>query len=77
MRPNGEHLPKVSGASDRSTKSHRHRLLGDLIMWQVKKFSTRKDMLKWCENNSHRYQIEQIFVNNGYAVEYRQLKIIG
>ena len=46
-------------------------------MWQVKKFNTRKDMLKWCENNSHRYQIEQIFVNNGYAVEYRQLNIIG
>ncbi len=45
-------------------------------MWQVKKFKTLEDKENWVKKNQHRYQIDTIFINNGYAVDYRRLKII-
>lgn len=29
---------------------------------------------KWVDDNTDRYQIEVIYVNNGYAVRYRKLR---
>ena len=46
-------------------------------MWTTKFFSTLKCQTKWIELNSHRYDIEVIFVENGYAVQYRKVRFIG
>lgn len=35
--------------------------------------SQRKKMDDWCSKNASKYQIRQIFVNNSWAVEYRDL----
>lgn len=43
-------------------------------MWQVKTFKTQESMNKWIAKNKHKYQIDIIYVNNAYAVEYRPLK---
>ena len=44
-------------------------------MWQVKHFKTFALQEAWIIKNKPRYQIERLFVNNGYAVEYRKLRI--
>jgi hypothetical protein len=43
-------------------------------MWQTKFFKTFKRQAKWIDKNKNRYQIDIIFINNGYAVEYRKLR---
>jgi hypothetical protein len=42
-------------------------------MWTIKRFKTFKAQSEWIEANQHRYQIQVVIVNNGYAVEYRKL----
>jgi hypothetical protein len=42
-------------------------------MWEVKHFKTHDAQERWIAANGHRYQIRRLFVNNGYAVEYRKL----
>lgn len=42
-------------------------------MWKIKRFKTKADQDNWIKKNSRRFQIDIIFVNNGYAVEYRSL----
>jgi len=46
-------------------------------MWQRKHFTTRFEMIDWIEANESRIQWDEIFVDHGYAVEYRKLRIIG
>jgi hypothetical protein len=46
-------------------------------MWKTKFFKTFENQKKWIEKNKHRYQIDIILVNNGYAVEYKELRKIG
>ena len=43
-------------------------------MWTIKKFKTAADQAYWIAANAHRYQITPLFVNNGYAVEYKKLR---
>ena len=45
-------------------------------MWQTKTFKTLAEQTAWIERNSGRYQIDIIFINNGYGVEYRNLRQI-
>jgi hypothetical protein len=45
-------------------------------MWQTKFFKTLEQQEAWIAKNEHRYQIDIIIVNNGYAVEYRKLRKI-
>lgn len=45
-------------------------------MWNTRLFDSYKAMALWIARNKRRYQIEQIFVNNYYAVEYRPLRKI-
>jgi hypothetical protein len=45
-------------------------------MWQTKTFKTREAMEKWLKKREGRIQYTQIFINNGYGVEWRPLKII-
>lgn len=46
-------------------------------MWQTKHFKSFKQQEEWIEANKNRYQISRIFVNNGYAVEYKPLTTIN
>lgn len=41
-------------------------------MWQAKEFKSRESMLKWIEKNNHRFQIVEIYINNGYAIEFKK-----
>lgn len=43
-------------------------------MWEVKKFKTQQTLDKWRETHGHKYQITEIFINNGYALEVRRLR---
>jgi len=45
-------------------------------MWQFKHFPTQAALLEWVDARAGRIQWNAIFVNNGYAVEYRNLRII-
>jgi hypothetical protein len=45
-------------------------------MWQTKYFKNLEAMNTWIEKNEHRYQITRLFVNNGYALEYKKMRII-
>ena len=46
-------------------------------MWETKIFKSYKQQEEWIEANQNRYQISRIFVNNGYAVEYKPLTRIN
>lgn len=46
-------------------------------MWQTITFETIDKANKWLDKNESKYQIEQIFINNGYGFEYRKLIKIG
>ena len=46
-------------------------------MWTTKKFKNAEKLKEWTENNSHKYQIVEIAINNGWAVDYKKLQIIG
>ena len=43
-------------------------------MWREKYFHTEKERDSWIENNSHKYMITILYVNNRFAVEYKDLK---
>lgn len=43
-------------------------------MWNIKKFKTAHDQANWIGANSHRFQIVVLYVNNGYAVEFKKLR---
>jgi hypothetical protein len=45
-------------------------------MWRIKTFKTSERMYKWIAANKHKIQHEILFVNNGYAVEYKPLRKI-
>lgn len=45
-------------------------------MWTLKKFKTEAAMAAWIKKMRSRVQYDIIYINNGYAVEYRPLIII-
>lgn len=47
-----------------------------MYYWQTKTFKTKDAMQKWIERNSGKYQIVEIFINNGFALEYKRLRRI-
>ena len=49
----------------------------DTKMWKIKKFKDRKAQNRWIYDNEHRYKIVVLFVNNGFAVEYKKLLVLG
>lgn len=46
-------------------------------MWQIRHFKTAKTQQRWIDANQRHAQIEVLFVNNGFAVQYRPLRIVG
>jgi hypothetical protein len=45
--------------------------------WQTKTFKTKEAMASFIERNGHRIQCNQIFINNGWGIEYRKLRRVG
>jgi len=45
-------------------------------MWQTKTFRTYQDQQDWITKNQDRYAITILFINNGYAVEFKKLRRI-
>ena len=48
-------------------------------MWKTRTFETREQMENFIKYYSEKYglQWQEIFINNGYALEYRFLKVIN
>ena len=42
--------------------------------WLRKRFLSAAAQNKWCAEHRHQFQITPLFVNNGYAVEFRKLR---
>jgi len=47
------------------------------MFWQTKTFKTSEAMREWLAKREGRIQWNEIFVNNAYGVEWRDLRIIG
>lgn len=45
-------------------------------MWQIKTFKTQQALDKFVAKYSNKYQIDIIFINNGYGIEYRKLRVL-
>lgn len=44
-----------------------------MFYWSTKTFKSFAAMSEWMDKNKSKYQMRQIFINNGYAVEYKDL----
>jgi hypothetical protein len=47
--------------------------LGTTRRWLLRKFRSQEAQTQWCEKHKHELQIVPLFVDNGYAVEFRKL----
>lgn len=45
-------------------------------MWKIKTFKTREKLLDFISKNKNKIQWQELFINNGYAIEYRKLRKI-
>ena len=45
-------------------------------MWKIRKFASLEAQNLWVSANAGKYQITVLFVNNGFAVEYRRLRVV-
>lgn len=45
-------------------------------MWTTKLFKTREAMNKFLSRRAGKIQYVEIFINNGYGIEYRKLRRI-
>jgi hypothetical protein len=45
-------------------------------MWKTKTFKTLAAMQAWISHNCHRYEWQEIAVNNAYGILYRRLRAI-
>jgi hypothetical protein len=46
-------------------------------MWTIKSFKSQELMNAWIDKNKSKVQYNIIYINNGYGVEYKKLRIIG
>lgn len=43
-------------------------------MWRLKRFKTRDQMVLWLHRHEGLIQWNEVFIQNGYALEYRKLR---
>lgn len=43
-------------------------------MWSTKKFETSEEMKNWLAKHDGKIQFQEVFIENGYAVEWRWLR---
>lgn len=51
-------------------------LIRGLIMWEIKHFKNYDAVLNFINKNEHKYQMDIIYINDGYAVEYKKLRVV-
>lgn len=66
----------LSIISKRSIYNKKLLLLGKYTMWTIKKFKTKEKMNIFIEKNKHKIQWYEVFINNSYGIEYRNLRKI-
>lgn len=44
-------------------------------MWgvKIKEFKTKEQSLKFWQRNENKYQMQEVFINNAYGIEYKPL----
>jgi len=44
-------------------------------MWgvKIKEFKTKEQFKKFLEKNKNKYQMQEVFINNAYGIEYKPL----
>jgi hypothetical protein len=45
-------------------------------MWKIKTFKTAEKLATWIEKNGHKNQWHEVFINNGFGVEFKPLRVI-
>ena len=45
-------------------------------MWKIKRFKTQAALDNFIALNEHKIAYNVIYINNGYAVEYKKLRVI-
>jgi hypothetical protein len=45
-------------------------------MWEIKIFKTKKQMEEFIDAHRDKIQWQDIYIDNGYAIEYKKLRII-
>ena len=42
-------------------------------MWIIREFRNKENMNKFIQKNKDKIEYREIFINNGYCIEYRKL----
>lgn len=45
-------------------------------MWEIITFKTKNEMIDFINKYGKKIQYQEIFINNGYGIEYRKLRKI-
>ena len=45
-------------------------------MWSTKTFKTKESFDKFWQKNKNKYQMQEVFINNAYGIDYKPLKKI-
>jgi hypothetical protein len=45
-------------------------------MYEIKHFKTYDAVLNFINKNEYKYQMDIIYTHNGYAVEYKKLRVV-
>lgn len=43
------------------------------MAWKIKEFKTREAFNKFKERNRKRYQMQEVFINNAFGIDYKPL----
>jgi hypothetical protein len=43
-------------------------------VWQTKTFKTKEAMNSWLVKRFNKIEYQEIFINNGYGIQYRMLR---
>ncbi|MGH9582104.1 MAG: hypothetical protein ACRD4O_04115 [Bryobacteraceae bacterium] len=68
------HCAEHASASDRSIYDRALPRRKPNIGWETITFKTKDAMEKWKEKHGNNYQFEEVFINNGYALDVRKLR---
>ena len=78
LHPHQDPIVKSRMASSRRSKTDSVKTAGG--MWETKTFKNRQEMEKWVKQNEHKYECEEILINQptlkdpSHAVQYRKLR---
>jgi hypothetical protein len=47
------------------------------MAWRIMEFKTREQMERFIDLNYNKIQWQEVFIDNGYGIEYRPLRKVG